>query len=236
MRPPPSQRAVISGATGSGKTTLLRDGFALRLARACVLDFVGFEWPSWPEAVTVDTCDALRRELRRLAHRPRWRLVVVTEPRTELFELLVLQLFTIRPGRPHYVAGVGGLTFICDEVDRLCGPREEREDIRGAWQRGRHVGMSILAAGQRLPLINVTVRAQSEIFGVCRQDEPRDVETIAGYVPSHVLQVMAGLPDYESVVWDRRNRTGVHLAGRDQGFRVLKRFSKEVARETAERQ
>lgn len=222
-RPPASRRTIVSGATGSGKTTLLREGFAAVLPRALVLDFIGREWPAWPDADTVDSVDRLHVALRARVGRARWRLVVVAEADSELTRLVV-DVLSPRAGRPSYVAGAGGVALICDEVHELAPSGRTWPEARRLWTQGRHVGLSILAGTQRLALIDRTVTAQSELFAILRAVEPRDLDNLAAYVPPEIMAEMRALPDWESIVWDQVRREGWRLAGRERGFQVLQRY------------
>lgn len=217
--PPPSVRVLAVGATGSGKTTRLRTLYAERLPRVLVLDTLGTEWHRWPSAVVCASLAEVRAALRTRAGASAWRIVWQVDSQDPAIDALVHWL-TPRPRAPSFVRAIGGCALLCDEVDLLAGPSATAAR-RGLWQRGRHAGLSLLVGAQRLALVQRTVSAQSDVFVLCRQHEPTDLETLAGFVPSAVLADAARLARWETVVYRPGEQAGFRL---DAAGRVTRRY------------
>jgi hypothetical protein len=216
--PPPSTRVLATGATESGKSSALRALFAVRYPRVLVLDFLGTEWPQWEHAQVVENFAQLRALLGQLAARPAWRIVCNFDEGSADVAQLVALLGPKPKGIP-FPRAAGGMTFLCDEVDLLYPLNANEPGTRSLWARGRHAGLTILAATQRLPQVHRVVSAQSQWLVICRQHEPSDLEAIARRVPPSVLEEVWKLEPFGAVIY----RTDRGHPGRARCLSVLDR-------------
>ena len=202
MNPPPSARVLVTGSTGSGKTSVLRALFLPRFPRVIVLDFLGTEWQHYirPE-MTATTVGQLLTLLRRVRRESRWTILCQWPEDSPATAWLVNFLQPVA-GRPSFVAAVGGICLYNDEIDLLAPAGSATPEVKTLWSRGRHVGLSILAASQRLPHIHRVVSAQSQFLGICQQHEPRDLDAVARYIPPGILGEATGLAPFDCLIWE----------------------------------
>jgi hypothetical protein len=215
---PPSQRIFVTGGTGSGKSKLLRDLWLPRVPRALILDHTG-EWEQLKGAQIAESFPALLRELRRAAARPRWRVVahLTQDDRERLADLLVPAVVK----RGSYALEVGGMALVDDEVSQTADGSSPPK-VRGLWERGRHAGLTILAATQRPAQVARIVTSQSQWLGVCRLHEPNDVKYLRDALSPEAIAALEQLPEYGAILWDNRVRTGYVI---DKHRRVVRRLN-----------
>lgn|SRR5690606_26147413 len=164
--PPPTFRYFITGRTGSGKTSRMVRDVLSRVPRLILVDQTG-EWfgrpaPNKGERVEAPSLPEVVPALRRLARHRRWCLVTTLDPE-ELEELrqVLMPAGKLRDG-PAVM--MGGLTIALDEVDQVIGPGTS--PLRHLWRRGRHAGISIAAASQRIGNVSKEVTSQSDLIAV----------------------------------------------------------------------
>jgi len=207
-KPPPSQRDFIAGPTGSGKTHLLMV-WARRYPRQLVLDVTG-EWsnPRHFEGEVHWAADRVQLEkaLDKVASLPRWRVVVPTE-RLDPEELTRLLVPIHRPGRSSFPRAVGGMALVIDEAAELASHADARK-VRALWLRGRHHGLSILAATQRAADVGRMVTSQSERVAVLQTGEPLDLGYWRQALRPEWYEAVLALGYREALVVDRVKRTG----------------------------
>lgn len=206
---PPSGRVFVVGSTGTGKTTLLRELWAKKAARLLVLDATG-EWagPGWAEAFGLAQ---VADKLARAAFAPSWRLAAALD----LEELPALAELLVPRHRPRegFAGSVGGLTLLLDECD-LAAPHGCGPEVRGLWQRGRHAGLSILAATQRPTGCHPVVRSQSRYLASSRLVEPAEVRYLERVMPLDAARAVPTLARGEAVIFDSWESTAWHLSAR----------------------
>jgi hypothetical protein len=209
--PPPGTRVTIVGRTGSGKSTALKALFAEQYPRVVVLDHLGTQWPMWERCEVVYTyAEALTRLRKWAPKETRWRLVCCfaqeSEDVTRLFQLLAPDP---RQGG-GFPRAVGGVALLNDELSQVahvsCGPL-----IRQAWSAGRHVGLTVLGASQRISQVARIVTASTEWLGVCQQHEPLDMEVVAQYLPPEGLAAVEALPPFGLVLYNTGTGRGMIL-------------------------
>lgn len=208
--PPPSTRVTIVGRTGSGKSTALKVLFAEQYPRVVVLDHLGTQWPRWQGAQVVYHYAEAVTLFRKLAARPRWRVVCCFAQDSED----VAQLFTLLAPDPRLGGGfpraVRGVALLNDELAQVV-PTSSAPIIRAAWSQGRHVGLSVLGASQRISQVARIVTASTEWLGVCQQHEPLDMEVVASYLSADAMQAVEGLPPFGLVLWNTTTGRGCIL-------------------------
>lgn len=209
--PPPSTRVTIVGRTGSGKSTALLALFAERYPRVVVLDHLGTQWPRWEGVRVVYRFAEAVAWLRTTAARAkRWRLVCCfpqeSDDVTALFQLMAPDP-RLGGGFPRAVQGVALLN---DELSQVAGP-SCAPVIRAAWSQGRHVGLTVLGASQRISQVARIVTASTEWLGVCQQHEPLDMEVVAAYLPAQGMAAVAQLPPFGLVLYNTATGKGLIL-------------------------
>lgn len=205
--PVPSTRILVTGATGSGKSTLLRDWLLPAVPRALILDSLGECW-EWPDVAAVPTVAQAADLL--IAGHPR---VVLSATADELARLPAL-LAPDTPTAPNLPRAVGGLALVHNEVDQIAPNGRTLPAWANLWHRGRHVGLSILAATRRAATVDRLVSSQSDVLVSCAQQEPRDLNYLADAMPPAVMAPIPSLPPLEAVVYFTREhpRRAVWLA------------------------
>lgn len=200
---PDSRRYYVAGPTGSGKSHLLRV-WAGMYPRQLVLDTTG-EWSS-PEGFFngeiqwAGTAGEVSKALKAVADFSRWRVVVPTE-RLEAEQLIQLLVPIHRPGRSSFPRAVGGMALIVDEAAEL-SPNNPRA-VRPVWLRGRHHGLSVLAASQRAADVGRMVTSQSEWVAVTQTTEPLDLAYWRGFLSAPGFEALLRLGAREAVRRDR---------------------------------
>lgn len=222
--PPPNTRVIIVGRTGTGKSAALKTLFAERYPRVLVLDFNGTQWPRWKGARVVYSYPELVGRLRQLAQtRTRAYRVVCcfaqgSDDVTALFQLLTPDP-RLDGGFPR---ASGGVTLLCDELSKVAGTGAP-DAVVNAWSGGRHVGLTILGAAQRVSQVQRIVTASSEWIGVCQSHEPLDADILAQYLPPDAMGEVAKLPPFGLVLWNVAQGGGMVLHSPGKGVYRLAR-------------
>jgi hypothetical protein len=214
---PASLRATVVGQSGSGKTVLLRELFVRRAARVITVDITG-EWFTERGTTPVGDFAELVTQLRRLAGRASWHLVVPFDP-AEREQLAALLIGESGAGRASALSlALGGVALNCDELadfaDQAAPPL-----VRALWQRGRHAGLSIFGASQRPAQVNRIVTANSQWLGICRVAEPLDLAYVRRATAPAVVAQLEQLPPYGAVLWDNVARRGYVLNAKRERVR-----------------
>lgn len=224
--PPASSRVFVTGGTGSGKSTLLRRSLLPQVPRAIIVDPVGeFRRERFKDrnARVFDLAE-IPGALRTLTRRERWRLVA--DIPASSFPILARSLVPERLAvEPSLALAVGGCTLVCDEIHTIASHSAPQE-VQELWQRGRHVGLSILAATQRPAKVSRTVTSMSQVLIACQTHEPADLAYLRDIFPRSVHQELQELARYHALVWRVQDGCGALLAPDGS---VLRRFGRPIA-------
>lgn len=177
---PPTFRYFITGRTQSGKTRRMEADVLERMPRVLMVDQTG-EWfgrtPSnGARMLEVYNLEQTIRGLRELSGRSRWWLCTTLNSE-ELEQLRGVLMPEGNLTRGPAVA-MGGITVALDEVDRVIGAGVS--PLRDFWRRGRHAGISVAAATQRIGNVSKEVTSQCDVIGVMALHDPNDCRYLAG--------------------------------------------------------
>lgn len=223
---PASDRVFAVGDTGTGKSYFLSRQVLPRYARVVVLDVTGEMWEARSSlggrAVQVETAAEVVRAVQRLASSPRpWRVYAALTG-AEILRLCALLVPERIATAPSLARAVGGLALYCDELE-LLAPHSAPEIVNGLWNRGRHVGLSVIGATQYPASVKPLVRGASRLFVVGQLGDPNAVDYLrkAGF-PPNVMAWIEGLEFQHLVLFDKRIRRGWLL---DRAHRVVQDFT-----------
>lgn len=180
MTPPPSSRIFVCGKTGSGKTRFLWSRYLVKAPRVLAVDQTG-EWVQRADALNAIVADGYLETiaaLREVAEqrRSKWWVIAVLDDddlRSVCERLLPRGRLSDGP-----VSRLGGFALYLDEVDKVVGPYGNNE-LRDLWRRGRHAGLSVLAATQRIANVSKEVTAQADAIAVLSMHDVADVEYLS---------------------------------------------------------
>ncbi len=168
--PPISERLFVTGRSGSGKTHYITEAWLPRLPRVLIVDMTE-EWAQLP-AIHTQGPGATIRALYEVADRAEWRIVAdLDEEEVRRVAALLVPRGQTRTG---YVSSIGGMALYLDEVDMLMGHSYCPRELRSLWRRGRHAGLTVLAATQRPGAVNKEVSAQSSEITIFSLTDPND--------------------------------------------------------------
>ena len=177
-----------TGITGSGKSHTLRELFLTRYPRSLVIDAMG-EHAAKPAAapgskvyIANDVQTVLHAMRRAPAEGARWQIIANIDPRDVQQLVPVLVPPVVQAGNA-YPLHVRGMALLCDELD-LIAPSNAKPDVVGLWRRGRHLGLSILAATQRPAGVSRLATAMCQYLVVCKTTEPSDVDYLRDFMPA----------------------------------------------------
>lgn len=211
----PSDRVFACGDTGTGKSYFLSRQVLPRYPRSIILDVTGEMWQqrkALGAGVLCESAAEVVAAVRKLARRPAWRVYAVLS-RTETHALAgVLTPEERIASAPSLSRAVGGLALYCDELETLAG-HASPEVVNGLWNRGRHVGLTIIGATQYPASVKPLVRGASRLFVVGQLSDPNAIDYLAraGFPPD-VVEWIKALEFQELVLFDKRQRRGWHLA------------------------
>lgn len=200
----PHEIVTVVGRTGSGKTQLIAKYIGPRHARRITLDLVGECAALYPSAASARSLAAVLRLLRAYHEHnvTRWHIVAALDVK-EIGQLVRLLCPTGADANTSLAAAWGGMALEIFELD-LVAPvdRSEpatREAIRTAYARGRHFGLSILAATQRPHMIDRIATAQSSHVVTFQMHEPADLSWLEKVGTKRFAEIArTGLREYES--------------------------------------
>lgn len=219
----PHEIHVVTGKTGSGKTALIAHHIGPRHARRVTLDFTGECRKLYPHAVeavgVLRVIDTLRAWDNKNVQR--WHLVAALEvPEVAtLVDLFAPKYDGKRRGLAELYGGVALECFELDlimPVDRSTG--ETGHAMRHAFARGRHYGLSILAATQRPRMIDRMATAQSSALVTFTMHEPDDIKFLERAGGRAFAELARRLPRFHSAwYWPESGR----VATMDDRYRWL---------------
>jgi len=223
----PHEIVTVVGRTGSGKTQLIAQHIGPRHARRITLDMVGECAALYPHAHKADSLAKVLRLMRAFHEHSvsRWHIVAALDVK-EIGKLVRILAPTGSGAKHSLAAAWGGIALEIFELD-LVAPvdRSEaatREAIRTAYARGRHFGLSILAATQRPHMIDRIATAQSTYVVTFQMHEPNDLawlERVGGKRFAEAARV--GLGQYESAWYAARTGDMYALSADYRDFRPI---------------
>lgn len=202
----PHEIVTVVGRTGSGKTSLITDYIAPRHQRRLTLDLTGECRRLFPSAPRCGTVKQVLDVLHAFdeAHAHRWHIILELD--MPAIGALLNALVPMQPHAPSIAAAWGGLCLECYEIDMLApndrGQRDTSPIVRHAYQRGRHVGLSILGATQRPAQVDRTVTAMSQHTVSFAMHEPLDVRWLERIHRPLARVVTTQLEKYEAAWYD----------------------------------
>lgn len=209
----PHEIVTVVGRTGSGKTQLLAKFVGARHKRRITIDLLGECVALYPEAIRADSLVKIVRVME-LLHKndvDEWHIVASIDV-PEVGQLLQL-LTPTGSGSAYSLSAVwGGIALEIFELD-LVAPVDRsnaatREAIRTAYARGRHYGLSILAATQRPHMIDRIATAQSTHVVTFQMHEPADLKFLKNVGGQRFAELArVGLQQYQSAWYDAK--TGI---------------------------
>ncbi len=171
--PPASLRGVVLGRTGSGKSQYCRRVWFPMFPRLVILDQTG-EWRDIERenGGRVVGIGALVATIQARAGQRRW--TIVADLTNSEIEELVRILIPRGAVDKSPARLLGGMALFIDEVDQVV-PINAPEELRTLFRRGRHVGLSVIAATQRPSNVSKEVTSQAQFIAVLALHERNDV-------------------------------------------------------------
>lgn len=206
----PHEIVTIVGTTGSGKTALIAEHIGPRHARRITCDLVGECRKLYPDAIHLTAFAQLFPVLRRLNDHgvDRWHIVAQFTV-AEIGKLITALVPTGPDASRSLSLAWGGLALEIFELD-LVAPVDRSEEatrlaVKTAYARGRHFGLSILAATQRPHMIDRIATAQSTYVVTFQMHEPHDLAFLKRCGGSAFAELArTGLRQYESAWYATR--------------------------------
>lgn len=206
----PHEIVTIVGRTGSGKTQLLAKLIGPRHKRRITIDLLGECEKLYPNALKARSVEQVIKGMAKLhaADVMEWHIVASIDV-PDVGKLVHLLCPTGTASGRSLSAAWGGMALEMFELDLIApvdrSEKSTREAIKTAYARGRHYGLSILAATQRPHMIDRIATAQSSYVITFQMHEPADLqflERVGGKRFSELARV--GLKQYESAWYDAR--------------------------------
>ena len=167
---------VVLGRRGSGKSSLLMR-WADEFPRVLVLDDLHEYAPTGEDeaddyAYTLE--DAIEQLRTGAQAEPPW--IIYAGIDAEQYPALIAYLMPAQAGAKGYAQAVGGVCVVCGEADQLA-PNHAGIDsrVKAMLHRGRHYGLSLLAATRRPTEMHRDVTGLADIVATFAMHEPRDV-------------------------------------------------------------
>lgn len=227
----PHEIITVVGRTGSGKTQLIARHVGPRHPRRITLDLVGECAALYPSAAHART---LRRvlALMRAFHDKgveRWHIVAALDNR-EIGQLIRALVPTGQDAAVSLSAAWGGIALEIFELDLVAPVDRSNPDtkdaITTAYARGRHYGLSILAATQRPHRVDRIASSQSSHVVSFSMHEPADLRFLERIGGKRFAQLAhTGLAQYESAWYDARAGRTFKLSA---DYRTLRELTEDA--------
>jgi energy-coupling factor transporter ATP-binding protein EcfA2 len=207
----PHEIVIVVGRTGSGKTQLLARLIGARHKRRITIDLLGECVELYPRALRARSVAQIVELMRRLhkADINQWHIVASIDV-PHVGDLLALLCPTGTASDTSLSAAWGGIALEIFELDLVApvdrSEKSTRAQIKTAYARGRHYGLSILAATQRPHMIDRISTAQATHVVTFQMHEPSDLKflnDVGGKVFAEIART--GLEQYESAWYDARS-------------------------------
>lgn len=201
----PHEIALVVGRTGSGKTQLISKVLAPRHPRRITIDSVGEGVLLYPEAAVASGLPEVMAVLAQWAEDDvsEWHMIAILSP-SETAVLMRTLVPVYQPGVVSMAADMGGVCVECSEVDVYLPVSGAGADVTAAWTtalaRGRHVGLSVIAATQRPHQVARIMSSQASRVVAFATHEPRDLRFLRDLAGKQFAAIaQGGLRPYESV-------------------------------------
>jgi hypothetical protein len=199
----PSLRLTCYGPSGTGKSHFLST-VVRRAPRVVTLDMTGEGRTTYPDAIGPffglrDVCRAVQTAANLS---DAWHIIAAMDEREipQFFRMLVPRF----DGRSVSLAeALGGVAVESGEVDMIAPNAGSDPDVLGAWQRGRHFGLSLLTAVQRPASAARIVSAQAQWLAAFVMTEPRDTAFLGAYMGDVAAGIVEELPRYHCALYER---------------------------------
>lgn len=193
-----AKRIGVFGASGSGKSTLTA---SLLKARTRVIAFdPQMDYSSKRDYTTVHSCLELVRHLKdrwsrsfKVAYVPRMGADCVQE-------LHMVSMVLVRLQEPYFAYKHDRkITFVVDELNKSYPVAGIRADLRGFGElcsRGRHYGIEVIGASQRMAEVNTNFRGNlSEVYFL-RLIEHNDIAAVRATLGPKYAEQVRGFPNF----------------------------------------
>lgn len=215
------------GMKGSGKSTVLAELFTATAPRVISLDVTGETQQRNPGAVPVYSLAELwdffavaagGDELG--APYESWHVAAML-PDAELPTLFhALAPPPTRDGPAGLSRLFGGIAVECGECDAIAPNGRTRPEVKEAFKRGRHHGLSLFMGTQRPSETDRLVSSQADWLCILAQSEPLDIEWIRRAVGHVAADIAAELPLGDVILWQRGAPTFAVTTGMGAARRV----------------
>jgi hypothetical protein len=185
-----------NGIKEGGKSTLVRK-WAKLFPRRIVLDFVAEEAVEVPGAIECLTLGETLDAMADVVHEQRREFTIVSSIRPTEVAKLCNVLAPLDNPRGGYSLGVDGILLDCSECE-LVWPNDGRmsEEAANLIHRGRHYRVSVAAATRRTRDVSRLLTSQSDVVACFRQQEARDLKSLAENLGEFAASKVAALPQY----------------------------------------
>lgn len=194
----PDNRLMI-GKTGSGKTVkackLIEDR-----PRVVIFDTLGDDYSDG--VMFYDLAELKRFWAQPHIYRRRFRLIYRPTNEVEEFDEVCDLAYKC-----------GNLTFVAEELDLFCPPRQLTPGIRHILKRGRHADIRFIGITQRPYGIDRVVTGMCNEVYVFRTDEPRDIKYLCERLGDGIAAKIAALGEYEYVL--KKDHSMEYIVGKD---------------------
>jgi DNA helicase HerA-like ATPase len=148
-----------------------------------------------------ETVDALRDVIE--ANDQEWKIVADLE-REEFEELSIEAIAPRNIRRDSLLAHHPPSAIFIDEIALMVPLGERYDHYAGLWLRGRHIGLSVYCATQRVSSVNKLTTSQAEVVALLGLAEPNDVDYLERrYGSESVARALAHTrsADFSPAVW-----------------------------------
>lgn len=193
-----AERVGIFGASGCGKTTKARELTAglNRIVYFDPLQEIAREKGIKPFRNFLQLKKALLDNFKR-----GFRFAFCPDFGSEIQQLNDLSYFLIELQRGYGSQHTAKITLVVDELDVSFPSGILQKDRRNGFAflscRGRHSGINIIGISQRMPLVDITFRANCSALYIFRHTEPADIEVASRLLGREYKETFKKLNNYE---------------------------------------
>jgi hypothetical protein len=212
-----SLRVFVSGPPESGKSQLLAAEFTSKTPRVISIDITGETAERNPDALRTYGLEDLRQTLKECSRWRRWHVAAQLEEHELGACFAMLAPAPKSDDAISFCRAVGGVAIECGEAAFLAPNGRLANEVKAAFNTGRHHLLSLYMATQRPANVDRVVTASSPIKVAFGHREDRDLEFWRKEISAAIADVIAELPPYHSIYYvQAENRVYV----RDGSYRV----------------